>query len=147
LLSASAWSRAISASSLLTCASRAPRSAAAKVGSSRARTSPACTCWPSRTSIERTIAVSSGCTRIIGAFETAMPCAVTTWSTGIIPITAIIATTRLVTIQLMPRAERRIGALTIAVDGHWNSRIARRVGTSGSRRRSTSAFEEELLIG
>ena len=37
----------------------------------------------------------------------------------------------LVIIQTMPRAERGIGALTIAVDGHWNSRMA---GNVGSRR-------------
>src|SRR5207244_9381979 len=49
-------------------------------------TSPACTVCPSRTSIERTIAVSSGWTRIVGALETAMPRAVTTWSSGIRPI-------------------------------------------------------------
>jgi hypothetical protein len=47
-----------------------------------------------------------------------MPRAVTTWSTGINPIVAIIAITRLVTTQTVPRAERGIGALTIAVDGH-----------------------------
>ena len=29
----------------------------------------------------------------------------------------------------VPRAERGIGALTIAVDGHWNSRIAGKVGS------------------
>ena len=60
-----------------------------------------------------------------------MPRAVTTWSTGISPIAAISTTTMLVTIQTMPRAERGIGALTIAVDGHWNSRIAGNVGSSG----------------
>ena len=77
--------RTTSASRLDTCAVKAPRSAAAKVGSSFAKTSPALTCWPSRTSIERTIAVSSGCTNIVVAFEIATPRTVTTWSTGITP--------------------------------------------------------------
>jgi hypothetical protein len=118
LFSPSASSRDTSASRLDTCAVSAPRSAAAKVGSSFARISPARTCWPSRTSIERTIAVSSGCTRMVGALETAVPRTVTTWSTGISPIVAIITMTRLVITHTVPRAERGIGALTIAVDGH-----------------------------
>src|SRR6476659_10903145 len=63
------------------------------------------------------------------------------------PMIATIAATMLVTIQTMPRAERGIGALTIAVDGHWNSRIAGRVGSFGSaRRRSTVKLFEALLL-
>src|SRR6202030_1680526 len=138
--------RATSASRLDTCAVKAPRSAAAKVGSSFAKTSPALTCWPSRTSIERTIAVSNGCTKIVGAFETAMPCTITTWSTGISPIVVIITITRLVMTHTVPRAERGIGALMIAVDGHWNSRIAGKVGSVAPRRRTTSALDEDLLM-
>ena len=46
----------------------------------------------------------------------------------------------LVIIQMTPRAERGTGALTIAVDGHWNSRIAGNVGSSGSGRRLTNAM-------
>ena len=138
--------RATSASRLDTCAVKAPRSAAAKVGSSFAKTSPALTSCPSRTSIERTIAVSNGCTKIVGAFEIAMPCTVTTWSTGISPIVVIITITRLVMTHTVPRAERGIGALTIAVDGHWNSRIAGNVGSAPPRRRTTSALDEDLLM-
>src|SRR5205823_5810493 len=118
----------------------------AKVGSSFAKTSPARTCWPSRTSIERTIAVSSGCTNIVAAFEIATPCTLTTWSTGISPIVAIITITRLVMTHTVPRAERGIGALTIAVDGHWNSRIAGKVGSAPPRRLTTSALDEDLLM-
>ena len=80
-------------------------------------------------SIDRTIDVSSGCTRIVGERETTIPRAVTTWSTEIRPASAIIATTKLETIQVTPRAARGIGAFTMAVDGFWNSRIAGRVGS------------------
>ena len=87
---------------------------------------------------------------IIGALETTTPRTVTTWSTGISPMIAISATTRLAMIQTTPRAERGIGALTIAVDGHWNSSIAGKVGSAGSprrRRTGTSAFDDVSLIG
>jgi hypothetical protein len=47
-----------------------------------------------------------------------MPRAVTTWSIGINALATIRVATRLVIIQEMPRAERGIGALTMAVDGH-----------------------------
>ena len=40
------------------------------------------------------------------------------------PVRRSDATTMLAIIQTMPRAERGTGALTIAVDGHWNSRMA-----------------------
>ena len=46
----------------------------------------------------------------------------------------------------VPRAERGIGALTIAVDGHWNSRMAGNVGSAPPRRPTTNAFDEDLLI-
>ena len=36
--------------------------------------------------------------------------------------------------QTIPRAERGTGALTIAVDGHWNSRMAGNVGSSRASR-------------
>jgi hypothetical protein len=51
-------------------------------------------------------------------------------------------------IQTMLRAERGTGALTIAVDGHWNSRMAGKVGSSGSDRRLTnaSALDGALLM-
>ena len=62
--------------------------------------------------------VSSGCTRMVAAVATTTPRAVTTRSIGISPLAKIMATTRLAIIQIMPRAERGIGALTIAVDGH-----------------------------
>src|SRR5579862_3695871 len=54
----------------------------------------------------------------------------------------------LVIIQMTPRAERGTGALTIAVDGHWNSRIAGNVGSSGPDRRLTNAsvLDEILFI-
>jgi hypothetical protein len=41
-----------------------------------------------------------------------------------------------VTTHTVPRAERGIGALTIAVDGHWNSSIAGNVGSAAPRRRT-----------
>ena len=37
-------------------------------------------------------------------------------------------------IQVMPRADRGIGAFAIAVDGHWNSRMAGKVGSAASPR-------------
>jgi len=46
----------------------------------------------------------------------------------------------------VPRAERGIGALMIAVDGHWNSRIAGSVGAAAPRRLTTNALEEDLLM-
>jgi hypothetical protein len=48
----------------------------------------------------------------------------------------------------MPRAERGIGALTIAVDGHWNSRMAGSVGSFGSDRGRTNAsmFDAALVM-
>jgi hypothetical protein len=48
---------------------------------------------------------------------------------------------------MIPRAERGAVALTIAVDGHWNSRIAGSVGSFGADRRLTdeSAFADALL--
>jgi hypothetical protein len=55
--------------------------------------------------------------------------------------------TRLVMTHTVPRAERGIGALTIAVDGHWNSRIAGNVGSASPRRRTVNALEEDLLTG
>ena len=75
-----------------------------------------------------------------------MPCTLATWSTGISPIVVIITRTRLVITHTVPRAERGIGALTIAVDGHWNSRIAGNVGSVGPRRLTTSALDEDLLM-
>src|ERR1700730_10788027 len=138
--------RATSACRLDTCAVKAPGSAGAQVGSSLAKISPARTCWPSRTSIERTIAVSSGCTKIVAAFEIATPRTVTTVSTGISPIVAIITITRLVMPHPVPRAERGIGALTIAVDGHWNSNIAGNVGSAPPLCRTASALDEDLLM-
>src|ERR1700732_3685094 len=92
------------------------------------------------------MAVSSGCTRMVGALETAVPRTVTTWSTGISPIVAIITMTRLVMTHTVPRAERGIGALTIAVDGHWNSRIAGNVGSAPPRCRTASALDEDLVM-
>ena len=47
----------------------------------------------------------------------------------------------LVTIQAMPRAERGIGALAIAVDGDWNSRIA---GSVGSPRRTVDDKRQHI---
>ena len=93
--------------------------------------------------------MSSGCTRIVGDFETTIPRAVTTWSIGISPNVATSATTMLATIQTMPRAERGTGALTIAVDGHWNSRMAGNVGSSGADRRfvNDSAFDRSFAHG
>ena len=41
--------------------------------------------------------------------------------------------------QVMPRAERGIGALATAVDGHWNSSIAGVVGSVASDRRKRAA--------
>src|SRR5690348_18470014 len=84
------------------------------------------------------MAVSSGCTRMVGDCETTTPRAVTTWSTGIRPAAAIIVATIAAIIQVMPRAERGTGALAIAVEGHWNSRIAGKVGSLGSPRRRTN---------
>ncbi len=67
--------------------------------------------------IERTIAVSSGCTTMVGARATTLPCAVTTLSTLITVIARKHRITMLPTVQLTPRAMRGTGALTIAVDG------------------------------
>jgi hypothetical protein len=53
----------------------------------------------------------------------------------------------LLIIHVMPRAERGMGALAIAVDGHWNSRITGNVGSSARRRPAVSAFDEDLIIG
>jgi hypothetical protein len=54
----------------------------------------------------------------------------------------------LVITQAMARAERGIGALAIAVDGHWNSNMAGKVGSAVSERRrvGTSAFDALLVI-
>jgi hypothetical protein len=46
----------------------------------------------------------------------------------------------------VPRAERGIGALTIAVDGHWNSNIAGNVGSAPPLCRTASALDEDLLM-
>ena len=81
---------------------------------------------------------------MVGEVGTTMPRAVTTWSIGMRPIAAIIATTMLLIIQAMPRAERGIGALTIAVDGHWNSRMA---GSVGSVRGGPSADKRQHIRG
>jgi hypothetical protein len=58
------------------------------------------------------------------------------------------AATMLAMIQMMPRADFGTGALTIAVDGHWNSRMAGKVGSFGSARRLTiaKAFDAVLLM-
>jgi hypothetical protein len=132
----------------VTVAASAARSADANVGSRRANTSPARTRCPSCTSIERTIAVSRGCTRIVADRETTIPRAVTTWSIGINALATIRAATMPVIIHEMPRAERGMGALMMAVDGHWNSRIAGRVGSFLPARCQvgTRLFDATLLI-
>src|SRR5215469_17546269 len=96
----------------------------------------------------RTIAVSSGCTRMFGACDTTIPLLVTTSSTGIRPMIAIREKTMLATIQVIRRAERGIGALTIAVEGHWNSSTTGRAASRrGARvRASGSTLEEVRLI-
>ncbi|WP_245511383.1 hypothetical protein, partial [Mesorhizobium sp. M4B.F.Ca.ET.211.01.1.1] len=65
---------------------------------------------------------------MFGDCETTSPLVVTTWSTGINPAKAIKAITKLEITQMMPRAVLGIGALAIAVEGHWNSRMAGVVG-------------------
>jgi hypothetical protein len=56
--------------------------------------------------------------RIVGDSDTTTPRAVTTWSTGISAIAAMITKTMLVTTQTTPRAERGTVALAMALDGH-----------------------------
>ena len=81
-----------------TWATSAPISAVAKVGSRRASTWPAWTTSPGFTSIERTMAVSSGWTTIVGERATTTPVAVTTRSTSITP-----ARTHIAAIMLLKR--------------------------------------------
>src|SRR5262249_30148726 len=100
--------------------------------SSFASTWPACTASPSRTSIERTMEASSGCSTMVGARETTRPCAVTTRSTLITPIATMTARNMLEMIHTMPRAERGTGVVVITVDGIWNSRMTGRVGSCRS---------------
>jgi hypothetical protein len=57
------------------------------------------------------------------------------WLIGISAIVATKTKTMLAVTRTIPRAERGTGALTITVDGHWNSRMAGNVGSSGSDRR------------
>src|SRR5712691_5223366 len=61
---------------------------------------------------------------------------------------AIKAATMLLTTQAMPRAERGIGALAMAVDGHWNSRMAGKVGSASADRRRTTvrALDVDWLV-
>ena len=67
---------------------------------------------------------------------------------GISALAAIKIATMLVIIQEMPRAERGIGALTIAVDGHWNSRMAGSVGSflATDAESGTRLLDAALLI-
>jgi hypothetical protein len=48
----------------------------------------------------------------------------------------------------MPRAERGTGALMIAVDGHWNSRMAGSVGSflPDLRQVDTALLEDDALL-
>src|ERR1700722_16652745 len=71
-----------------------------------------------------------------------LPCAVTTLSTLMIVIAAKHASTIEPMIQLMPRATRGMGALTIAVDGDWYSRITGSVGSPRSATVVLIAVEE-----
>src|SRR5208283_2179661 len=90
----------------------------------RARMSPARTTCPSCTSIERTMEVSSGCTTSVVAWDTTLPLAVMTLSIGIRPIAMTHDANIAVIIQITPLADAGIGAVTMAADGDWNSRIA-----------------------
>ena len=49
-------------------------------------------------------------------------------------------TTRLVTTHTVPRAERGIGALAIAVDGHSNSGMAGNVGSPSFGRHAAAVL-------
>ena len=114
----------------------APRSAAAKVGSSRASTWPAWTASPSCTSIERTIEVSIGCTTKVGSRETTLACAVTTWSTLMMAIAATQATNMLVTSQAVCWALRGTGVVDdrrgrrLELQDHRQRRVAPLATTS-----------------
>src|SRR5271154_3172133 len=68
---------------------------------------------------------------------------------GIKPIVSSITKTRLVTVHATRRATRGMGALTIAADGHWNSRMAGKVGSTGSERDLTTLtrLDDSLATG
>jgi hypothetical protein len=53
-----------------------------------------------------------------------------------------------VIIQAMPRAERGTGALMIAVEGHWNSRMAGSVGSflPDLRQVDTTLLDDDALL-
>ena len=69
------------------------------------------------TSIDRTMAVSSGWMTIVGERETTTPAVVTTRSTSITLERMSITTSILVSVRVKPRANRGIGILTMAVEG------------------------------
>ncbi len=79
--------------------------------------SPFCTIWPSRTSIDRTIAVSSGCTTLVADCATTLPCVVTTLSIGISAAAAMQAAAKEPTTQIVPRAACSTGVTASAAVG------------------------------
>jgi len=107
-------------------------SAAANVGSSWAKICPLWTTSPTETSMERTIAVSNGCTTSVEDRATTTPVAVTTRSTLMTEARTANPIIMLLMIRVRLRAIRGIGMLMIAVDGDWYSRMAGRVGSSRS---------------
>src|SRR5689334_19991894 len=92
--------------------------------------------------MERTIEVSSGWTTIVASFEMTLPCAVTTRSIWMTDARMKQVMTIVPTVQAMPRATRGIGALTIAVDGDWYSRMIGRVGSPRSATAVLIAVDE-----
>src|ERR1700738_220791 len=67
---------------------------------------------------------------MVDAWETTLPCAVTTLSIGISPIAARQAANMQPIAQIVPHAARGTGAATSAAVGDWNSTIAERAGSS-----------------
>src|SRR3954452_19664212 len=71
--------------------------------------------------MERTIAVSSGCTTSVGACITTRPRAATTRSIGMSPATAVREAIKTPRLQTVARAEAGGAAASSAAEGDWNS--------------------------
>src|SRR3954451_13592164 len=71
--------------------------------------------------MERTIAVSNGCTTSVGACITTRPRAATTRSIGMSPAAVVREATSAPTIQTVDRAAAGGAAASSAAEGDWNS--------------------------
>src|SRR4051812_8999280 len=83
--------------------------------------------------MERTIAVSNGCTTSVGACITTRPRAATTRSIGMIPAAVVTEATSAPTIQTVDRVDADGAAARRAAEGDWYSSSAAEAASADAR--------------